>query len=156
MNKIARVMLIVAGLGVSLSASAAGTYFQSGKTVDKDGATDGFACSLLGEGVTLNTSRGVNAAYMCNPDALDIRVAACHVSGSRKQTQIDCAVIGVSTDGTTPVYNNSACDGTSGQQYTITNFRAFEGSSRGGTVAAADDLGGPCTMDSIAGVSYLQ
>lgn len=153
MKKITRVMLFAAGLGMSMAASA-GTSIPTGSTIDRDGTISNLPCVLLGEGVTINLSKNVSAAYSCDALNLDIRVAACHAAGSRKATQIDCAVIGVGTDGTTPIYNNSACTGVTGQQYAIANFRIFEGSSRGGTVAAVD-LGGPCTDATAAGVAYL-
>lgn len=154
MKMITRAMLMAAGLGLSMAA-AAGTQINTGAVVDRDGTTAGYACALLGEGVTINLSKNVSFAYNCDLANSDIRVAGCHAAGSRKATQLDCAVIGYMPDGTTPIYNGATCTGVTGEQYTIANFRVFEGSSRGGTVAAVD-LGGPCTDATVAGVPYLQ
>lgn len=108
-------------------------------------------CTLLGEQVTLNMSNNVSGAYACDETASTITVAACHKAGSRKPTDITCAIV-TPANGTTPAeYNDDSCTGAPNQTFEITDYRGYVATSQGGSVAAKD-LGGNCTATSIEGL----
>ncbi|WAE62949.1 hypothetical protein OUY36_05045 [Stutzerimonas sp. R40042] len=140
-------------LALSMSATsvmAAGTAIESGQPITGGDTGD---CVLLGDNVSLNLSKDVYGAYSCTEVSSAIKVATCHKSGSRKPTNVSCAVTGEDASGN-PTYNDSSCDGTSGQTFEITDYRAFVANSRGGSVSATD-LGGACSDTQVGGLSHF-
>lgn len=136
---------------VAIAVLAALPLFASAAAIPSGTAITTAQCTLLGEQVTLNLSNNVSGAYACDETASTITVAACHKAGSRKPTDIPCAVV-TPANGTTPaVYNDSSCTGAPNQTFEITDYRGYVASSQGGSVAA-QDLGGNCTAQSIEGL----
>lgn len=135
MKMMKRAIFATAALALSSTAFATGINFDSGDLITSASAE----CPLLGEGVTLNLSKNVSGAYMCDTTYTDIRIATCHAAGSNKSTTIDCAVVGFATDGTTPLFNSATS--TCSAPWSITNYRVFGGSSKGGAVAAMANTG---------------
>lgn len=139
MKKLSLLALTVAALA-PLYASA--TAISSGTAITTND------CSLLGEQVTLNLSNNVSGSYSCDETASTITVAACHRAGSRKPTNVACAIVTPANGNTPAVYNDSSCDGTANQTFEITDYRGYVASSQGGSVAA-QDLGGNCTAATV-------
>jgi len=143
MKKIIIALLMIAGLGVSVTASAddAPTGVLPGQVIDNTAM-----CTLLTEGVTLTLSKNVRAAYNCATVDNSIRIATCHAAGSIKATSMQCAIVGYDATGK-PIYNNTGCQGqTPTDVYQIASARVYETMSKGGSAAPAD-LGHTCTAD---------
>ncbi|MCF6753712.1 MAG: hypothetical protein OZ926_07025 [Pseudomonas sp.] len=141
MKKNIFVLALISGLCTSFTATA--VEIESGTPIT---TTD---CSLLGEQVTLNLSNNVSGAYTCDETNSIIKVAACHKAGSRKPTDVLCAVV-TPANGTDPaVYNDSSCQSVGpDQKFEITDYRGYVASSLGGSVAP-QQLGGNCETTSI-------
>lgn len=135
-NIIKSFALVVA---VTVSATAGATAITAPITT-----TD---CALLSEQVTLNLSNNVLGSYNCDVANTEVKIAACHTSGSRKPTDVSCTVVGQDASGA-DVYNDSSCTGESGQKFTIANYRGYQASNKGGGVGVAD-LGGNCTAATV-------
>ncbi|SUD41642.1 Uncharacterised protein [Ectopseudomonas mendocina] len=114
------------------SAMAAPTEIESGKEITTTN------CTILGDTVKLNLSKGVRGAYNCDETRNAINVGACHETGSRSSTLV-CAQIGVAANGTDPVFNDAACAGQpAGTVIPVANpsYRGYRASSTGGSVGA--------------------
>lgn len=135
MKKNVLALVFMAGMGAA---------FAVGATAIDDDPITTTDCPLLGEQVTLNMSNNVSGAYSCDETNSVIMVAACHKAGSRKPTDVPCAIVTPAAGETPAVYNDSSCTGAEGQTFEITDYRGYVASSQGGSVAA-QDLGGNCT-----------
>src|SRR5690606_26613968 len=110
------------------------TAISSGTTISPTGENN---CSILGDSVKLNLSKGVHGAFNCDEARNAINVGACHESGSRS-TSLTCAQIGVD-ESDNPVFNDPGCAGQdAGHVLTVdtASYRGFRASSTGGTVGA--------------------
>jgi hypothetical protein len=143
MKKINFAVLTVLGLGISSAALAAPTNV-SGSTVITTGD-----CVLLGEQVTLNLSANVTGAYQCTDADQTIVIGTCHASGSRKPLDVQCTAV---PDTDPAEFEPAGCpDAEPGTKVTISNYRAYTASSRGGSVTA-QELGGNCTAATLNGL----
>ncbi|WP_313285686.1 hypothetical protein [Stutzerimonas kunmingensis] len=131
-------LIFSATLVASMFSSVA---FGAAETIDPSKAVTKTECSLLGDSVSLNLSANVQGAYNCHKDDNSIRVATCHVAGSRKDTTIKCVKIG-GTDAD-PIYNVSSCASATAEVEVKNSFRAFGASTTGGSVAMTP-LDGDC------------
>ncbi len=114
------------------SAIAAPAAIQSGTDITTT------QCTILGDTVKLNLSKGVRGAYNCDEARNAINVGACHETGSRS-TSLVCAQIGVNSADNTPVFNNALCNATNvGETVTVASpsYRGYRASSTGGSVGA--------------------
>lgn len=121
------------------SAMAAPTAITSG---DPIAVAD---CTILGESVRLNLSKGVKGAYNCDETRNAINVGACHETGSRSDSLV-CAQIGVNQAGDAQ-FNDAQCNATNiGTSVTVASpsYRGYRASSTGGTVGA-QSLSANCT-----------
>lgn len=141
MKKLISALLITGGIAASFGAHA--DPIVSGGTITGGDAGD---CVLLGENVTLNLSKDVSGAYVCEEPNSEIKIATCHKSGSRKPLLVDCVRVG---DAEPAVYAPTGC--TPGEQFEIADYRGFTASSRGGGVAT-EDLGGACTDATVEAI----
>lgn len=94
-------------------------------------------CTILGDTVKLNLSKGVRGAYNCDETRNAINVGACHETGSRSSSLI-CAQIGLDTNNQ-PVFNDASCAGQpAGTVIPVANpsYRGYRASSTGGSVGA--------------------
>lgn len=143
-------LFAVSAIVFASSAMADGpTAIASGTTIAPTGSNN---CSILGDSVQLNLSKGVHGAFNCDETRNAINVGACHESGSRS-TSLTCAQIGVDASNN-PVFNDASCAGqAAGFVVTVTtpSYRGFRASSTGGTVGA-QSLSANCT----AGVPSAQ
>lgn len=149
MKKIITAMVMAAGLGAAFTASAAGIVIKNGVAITNADTE----CPLLGDNVTINLSNNVSGAYSCDLALAEIKVATCHKAGSRKASQIACQQVSQDETGN-PIYNDASCDGTTGQTFEIADFRAFAGSSKGGSVGAKA-LGGACTDSQVSALNHF-
>nr|WP_156886274.1 hypothetical protein [Pseudomonas alcaliphila] len=123
------------------SAMAAPAAIQSGTDITTTN------CTILGDTVKLNLSKGVRGAYNCDETRNAINVGACHETGSRS-TSLVCAQIGVNQADNTPVFNDAQCNATNvGETVTVTapSYRGYRASSTGGSVGA-QSLSANCTV----------
>jgi len=141
MKKNILAMLLVAGVSASFTATA--TEIKSGTAIT---TTD---CTLLGEQVTLNLSNNVSGAYSCDETNSIIKVAACHKAGSRKPTDVLCAIVTPATGEAEAVFNDPSCTAVGADhKFEITDYRGYVASSLGGSVAP-QQLGGNCDESSV-------
>ncbi|MBK3749473.1 hypothetical protein [Stutzerimonas balearica] len=135
MKKNLLVLAVTSAVFFASSAMADGpTAISSGNTIAPTGANN---CSILGDSVKLNLSKGVHGAFNCDEARNAINVGACHESGSRS-TSLTCAQIGVDSSDN-PVFNDPSCAGqAAGAVITVStaSYRGFRASSTGGTVGA--------------------
>ena len=131
---------LVSGLMASLGAYA--------EPIVSGAAIDNGDCVLLGETVTLNLSNNVSGAYNCVEATSTITLGACHASGSRNPTTVNC--VNSAAPGDAPVWNDTSCQD-AGDTFEITDFRGFRASSQGGRVGVVA-LGGTCSDQSIDAV----
>lgn len=147
---------LIAGLAFLAAMAFANTAFAQAVAITSGGAITGGTtgdCVLLGETVRINLSNNINGAYECDEALNAIRVATCHIAGSRAASTIACAVTDTDELGE-PIYNDASCDGTAGQTFNIVDYRGFIASSRGGTVGA-QALGGNCAAGTLTGLSHF-
>lgn len=117
-------------------------------------------CPLLAEPITVGMSARVFGAYNCSATSNTVRVGSCHQGGSRSalactiqnQAAIDEAIADGNTppDPTYPAGCNPDGTGTS----TVTDFKAFVASSRGGAMSE-QQLGGACDAARLGGHASL-
>lgn len=148
MKKLAHAMLLTAGLGLSMSAIAAGT------DIPDDGVIDEVACTLLGEQVTINRSKDVLGAYQCVEATTTIAVGMCHQSGSRKARVYDCVGIDTDADSVPDLWAPQGC-AAGVQNVTITDYVAYGGNSRGGKLAPFN-LVGNCDQAKMNAIDLFQ
>jgi len=113
------------------SAMAAPTVIDSGEDITTN------ECTILGDTVKLNLSKGVIGAYNCDETRNAINVGACHETGSRSSSLV-CAQIGVDNNNQ-PVFNDASCAGQpAGTVIPVANpsYRGYRASSTGGSVGA--------------------
>lgn len=132
MKKNLLALFAISAFACATSAVADGpTAIESGNTISTT------ECSILGDSVKLNLSKGVHGAYNCDVTRNAINVGACHETGSRSST-LTCAQIGVDSDDN-PVFNDPGCAGQpAGHTIDVSSpsFRGFRASSTGGSVGA--------------------
>lgn len=139
MKKNLLALFAASAFAFSSSVFAAPTDIESGEEITTT------QCTILGDSVRLNLSKGVYGAYNCDETRNAINVGACHETGSRSTTLV-CAQIGVDNNNA-PVYNDAQCTAANaGQTVTVANpsYRGFRASSTGGTVGA-QSLSANCT-----------
>lgn len=144
MKKVAYAILITAGLGMSAAAMAAGTPITSDPITSEN-------CVLLADQVRLTLSTNVHGAYSCNEETNIIKIATCHEAGSRKPTEVTCALVDPEDENSG--YNPPGCTAV-GQKVTIADYRAFVGSSAGGQVGPRE-LGGRCDDGKVSALSFF-
>lgn len=137
---------ILSGLIVASSFFAAGA-FAAVENVSSTPVTDA-ECALLpaGASVRLNMSNNVHGAFNCVVADNSIRVAACHLAGSRKETTAKCEAVGEG-------FNDPSCKDTTGT-FTVKDYRAYTASTTGGSVAMAA-MGGLCSDTTVGAVGAL-
>lgn len=140
MKKVAYAILITAGLGMSAAAMAAGTAITSGDSITSEN------CVLLADQVTLTLSTNVHGAYSCDEFTNTIKIATCHEAGSRKPTEVECALVGGEL-------NPPECT-EAGEKVTIADYKAFVGSSDGGRVGPRE-LGGRCDDGKVSALDFF-
>lgn len=146
MKKIAFALLVAAGVGSSFSAMAAGV------AIPPPGTSIATAdCTLLGEPVNINLSKNVQGGYLCNEATTTIKVATCHVAGSRKAKTVQCTMD--DSDPAAITYSPTGC-AAGVASVEISDYTAFGGTSKGGSLGTYE-LGGPCTADSVLAVSLF-
>lgn len=131
MKKNLLALLAASAVVFASSAMAAPTEIESGNDITTTN------CTILGDTVKLNLSKGVRGAYNCDETRNAINVGACHETGSRSSTLV-CAQIGTAQNGD-PVFNDGACAGQpAGQVIPVANpsYRGYRASSTGGSVGA--------------------
>lgn len=138
MNKTISALLVVGGVFASFGAHAQTAFSASATTISNT------ECELLGETVTINLSRAVHGAYLCDEATNAIKISTCHETGSRKATTVACTAQGTAPDIT---YTPEGCTADT-PSIEITDYRGFVANSRGGGVGYSQ-LGGACEDGSV-------
>ncbi|VXB19015.1 hypothetical protein [Pseudomonas sp. 8O] len=139
-------LIAAVAFGFSVSTVAAPTAI-TGAVIT--GGTAG-ACTVLGEDVKVNLSKGVKGSYDCFEGTNSINIGACHEAGSRSN-QLVCAQTGINGQGAA-TYNNAACnDDNVGDTITLSaglSYRGYRASTTGGSVAT-QSLSAACTDGTV-------
>lgn len=141
---------VCAGLMALGGAAQATVTITNGGTVT--GTADGGDCAFMANQVTLNTSKGVNAAFDCRvADAVvgtvnRVIVGACHIGGTAKARTVACT-----SDGGTGFTPAGCADATSSVQ--VSGVALFSSSTAGGAIA--EDGMGTATCVDGSGVTSL-
>lgn len=142
-------LLIASGVFVSFGANAQEALTTAGATLvgPETSTTATATCDLLGETVTINLSRAVHGAFMCDEATNAVTIATCHETGSRKPATVQCVTLG---EGTDAINVPEGC--TPGTEVELeVAYRGFVANSRGGGVATTA-LGGNCTDTTVTAI----
>lgn len=150
-----QLIALLAGMTVSMGAMAAadsGTL-NSGASTPIGTATSGETntCSLLGDSVTVNLSANVEGAFECDFANSAIRIATCHIGGSRAEQTDTCADVSADPNDGNVEWNIPGCT-TVGEDITYTDRTAFVANSAGGGVKAQALGGNTCTGGNLQGL----
>ncbi|MHA6492529.1 hypothetical protein ACX0MV_04675 [Pseudomonas borbori] len=114
---------------------------------------DAAGCSLLTEGVRINTSAGVFGAYACNTVDNIVAIATCHPNGRKGDVSVNCTV----GDPAAPagcVATADTGDAVDAGTATVQGGLAFTANSGGGAVqgtrAANCAIGGNTTAEAAS------
>lgn len=126
-------LAVCAGLLVLSAASQATTTVTAGMQVDTAG--DGGDCVFLANSVSLNTSKGVQAAFDCRlADATvgtvnRVMIGACHIGGTAKLRTVGCTAD--ASPATT--FSPAGCTSASGS-VEVSGVALFTTSTAGGVI----------------------
>lgn len=149
MKKTISALLIAGGVFASFGAYAQEVLTTAGATTvgPATSTTADATCDLLGETVTINLSRAVHGAFLCDEATNAVTIATCHETGSRKPATVQCVTLG---DGADAVNVPEGC--TPGEDVELeVAYRGFVANSRGGGVATTA-LGGNCTDTTVTAI----
>lgn len=149
MKKIINALLIASGIFVSFGVQAQTALKTAGATsIGPESATTADeTCDLLGETVTINLSKAVHGAFVCDEATNAVTIATCHETGSRKPATVQCVTLG---EGPDAVNVPEGCTAGTPVELDVA-YRGFVANSRGGGVATTT-LGGKCEDTTVTAI----